>query len=160
MATRRGRHKISAIFNPAVDEIGDVYYIVRFTGYQKRKDMIFMPRDRLLKDVPKMVTQFEKRNNVKYKKYRGGRIYEVDFTENRETMRANVPTYEESRDANPQAYMQNGGLNMDAFVKAEQYRLVKGRRKRTPRRNPTTRNQARTNNTPIGVRRSARLRNR
>ena len=107
------RHKISAIFNPAVDETGDVYYVVRFTGYQKKKDMIYMPRDRLLKDVPKMVTQFEKRNNVWYKKYRGGRIYEVNFTENNQTMRRNVPTVQESMDANPEAYVQNGGLNVD-----------------------------------------------
>jgi len=53
---------ISKLIKPVIQD-NEEYYEVQWKGY---RETTLEPRDILLKDVPKMVSQFEKKNNVKF----------------------------------------------------------------------------------------------
>ena len=53
---------ISKLIKPVIQDNRE-YYEVQWKGYREKT---LEPRDILLKDVPKMVNQFEKKNNIKF----------------------------------------------------------------------------------------------
>ena len=53
---------ISKLIKPVIQD-NEEYYEVQWKGY---RETTLEPRDILFKDVPKMVSQFEKKNNVKF----------------------------------------------------------------------------------------------
>ena len=117
---------ISAIFNPRIDEDGEVWYLVAWKNYRKVSQRTFMTRSRLQIDAPKLLKAFEKRNNVRYV-YAGkanDKVKEIKFDKNNETESRMVPTVSESMKANPEIYKSTG---MDV----EEVSLAKRRPRRT-----------------------------
>ena len=56
------KFSISKIIKPVInDDI--IFYEVKWKGY---KETTLEPRDVLLKDVPKMINQYEKKNKLKF----------------------------------------------------------------------------------------------
>jgi len=60
--TKVNKFIISKLIKPVIQD-NEEYYEVQWKGY---RETTLEPRDILLKDVPKMVNQFEKKNNVKF----------------------------------------------------------------------------------------------
>jgi len=56
------KFSISKIIKPVIND-NVIYYEVKWKGYN---ETTLEPRDALLKDVPKMINQYEKKNKLKF----------------------------------------------------------------------------------------------
>ena len=56
------KFSISKIIKPVINDV-IIFYEVKWKGY---KETTLEPRDVLLKDVPKMINQYDKKNKLKF----------------------------------------------------------------------------------------------
>ena len=60
------KFKVSSLVKAVILDNGEQGYEVKWVGYRKKSDNSNEPRSKLIQDVPKMVKDFEEKNNVKW----------------------------------------------------------------------------------------------
>ena len=70
--------KVSKLIKPLIKDNKE-HYEVSWKGYRKKSDNTIEPREQLIKDIPKMIGSFEKKNNVKW--YKNGNRLRVRYDE-------------------------------------------------------------------------------